>query len=89
VPRFRGPSITTTGLELARRGYALDGALESTNVQGDGTGAFMVYDPDGHRMFFNTHALAIATSDGPALVDADGNRVTWFPSRAKAHSPRS
>jgi catechol 2,3-dioxygenase-like lactoylglutathione lyase family enzyme len=54
---FRGPSITETGLELARRGYSLHhGFAPTEQVRGDGTGGFFVYDPDGHRMFFNTHA---------------------------------
>lgn len=54
---YRGPSILETGVELARRGYVLaDGRVETNHIRGDETGGFMVYDPDGHRMFFNTHA---------------------------------
>ncbi len=54
---FRGQSIVESALELARRGYSVaNGQVEATHIQSDGTGGFMVYDPDGHRMFFNTHA---------------------------------
>ena len=53
----RGPSIVETASELAKRGYAVaSSAIEETHVRGDGTGSFMVYDPDDHRLFFDTNA---------------------------------
>jgi catechol 2,3-dioxygenase-like lactoylglutathione lyase family enzyme len=33
-----------------------DGRVEVKHVQANEAGGFMVYDPDGHRMFFNTHS---------------------------------
>lgn len=55
---YRGASIVDNAFELAKRGYVLaNGLVEATHVQGDGTGGFFVYDPDGHRTFFNSHPL--------------------------------
>ncbi|MBD3648950.1 MAG: hypothetical protein HUJ31_16210 [Pseudomonadales bacterium] len=53
---FRGASIVDLAFEFAKRGYSLsDGDAQIDSVPSDGSGAFFVYDPDGHRMFFNTH----------------------------------
>lgn len=55
---YRGASIVENAFELAKRGYVVaNGLVEATHVQGDGTGGFFVYDPNGHRMFFNTHPV--------------------------------
>jgi catechol 2,3-dioxygenase-like lactoylglutathione lyase family enzyme len=54
---FRGPSVLATGFELAKRGYSLKHGFASiTHIRDDEAGGFFVYDPDGHRIFFNTHA---------------------------------
>ena len=54
---YRGPSILATGTELAERGYPLyQGPTMINHIRGDEAGGLVIYDPDGHCMFFNTHA---------------------------------
>jgi catechol 2,3-dioxygenase-like lactoylglutathione lyase family enzyme len=57
IINYRGPSILATGTEFAKRGYSLyQGSAVINHIRGDEAGGFIITDPDGHCMFFNTHA---------------------------------
>lgn len=59
---FRGPSVLATGSALSRRGFEILGIDYQANrvarreLPIDEGGMFSLTDPDGHHLFFNTHA---------------------------------
>ncbi|MBT3269761.1 hypothetical protein HN371_21630 [Candidatus Poribacteria bacterium] len=78
---YRGPSILATGVEFAKRGYPLyHGSSLTDHIRADEAGTFLIHDPDGHSMMFNTDApdrlRYDAWLDGTEPPGEDGTPVT-------------